>query len=91
MSQNEISSAINQLRELKRFQEDIAAEIEELTTQIKNHMDAARVDTLSGNDWKVTYKTVTSSRLDTSALKKALPDIAAQYTKTTTSRRFVLA
>lgn len=90
MRQNEISSAINQLRELKRFQEDIAAEIETLTDSIKQHMDAAQVDTLSGNDWKVTYKAVTSSRLDTSALKKALPDIAAQYTKTTTNRRFLL-
>ena len=54
-------------------------------------MDAAQVDTLSGSDWKVTYKAVTSSRLDTSALKKALPDIAAQYTKTTTTKRFLIA
>lgn len=71
--------------------DEIAAEIDGITDQIKNHMDAAQVDTLSGNDWKVTYKAVTSSRLDTSALKKALPDIAAQYTKTTTARRFLLA
>lgn len=91
MSHNEISSAINQLRELKRFQEDIAAEIEELTSKIKNHMDTAQVDTLTGSDYKVTYKAVTSSRLDTSALKKALPDIAEQYTKTTTTRRFLIA
>lgn len=91
MSQNELSTKIRELRELKRMQEELAAEIETLQDSIKNHMDAAQVDTISGNDWKVTYKAVTSSRLDTSALKKALPDIAAQYTKTTISRRFLLA
>lgn len=91
MSQNELTSIITQLRELKRFQEDIAAEIETLTDSVKQHMDAQQVDTLTGADWKVTYKAVTSSRLDTTALEKVLPDIAAQYTKTTTTRRFTVA
>lgn len=54
-------------------------------------MTAQDADTLTGIDWKITWKAVTSNRLDTTALKKALPDVAAQYTKTTTARRFVLA
>ena len=91
MSQNELTAKIRELRELRRMADEIAAEIDGITDSLKQHMDAAQVDTLSGNDWKVTYKAVTSSRLDTTALKKALPDIAAQYTKTTTGRRFVLA
>lgn len=91
MSQNELTAKIRELRELKRMQEELSGEIEAIQDDIKQHTDAAQVDTLSGNDWKVTYKAVTSSRVDTTALKKALPDIAAQYTKTTTSRRFVLA
>lgn len=91
MSNTELTARIHELRELRRMADELAAEIETLTDTIKAHMDAAQVDTLSGNDWKVTYKTVTSSRLDTAALKKALPDIAAQYTKQTTSRRFLIA
>lgn len=91
MSQNELSAKIRELRELKRMQEELSGEIEAIQDDIKQHMDAAQVDTISGNDWKVTYKAVTSSRLDTSALKKALPDIAAQYTKTTTTKRFLIA
>lgn len=90
MSQNELSTKIRELRELRRMADEIAAEIDGITDSIKAHMDAAQVDALSGNDWKVTYKAVTSSRLDTSALKKVLPDIAAQYTKQTTARRFLL-
>ena len=91
MSQNELTAKIRELRELRRMADEIAAEIDGITDSIKQHMDAAQVDTLSGNDWKVTYKAITSSRLDTSALKKALPDIAAQYTKTTTTKRFLIA
>jgi predicted phage-related endonuclease len=54
-------------------------------------MDQNGMDTLLGMDWKVTYKTVTSSRIDTTALKKALPDVAERFSKTTTTRRFTVA
>ena len=90
MSQNELTARVHELRELRRMADELAAEIETITDTIKNHMDAAQVDTLTGTDWKVTYKAVTSSRIDTAALKKTLPDLAAQFTKQTTSRRFVL-
>ena len=36
------------------------------------------------------WKTSTSRRIDTAALKLAMPDIAAQYTRETQSRRFLL-
>ncbi len=50
--------------------EELQAEIDGLTDSIKAEMTARKTDTLTGTDWKVTWKTVTSSRLDTTALKK---------------------
>ena len=91
MSINEMDSKIKELRELRRMADELAAEMEHITDSIKRHMDAEGVDTLNGTDWKVTYKAVTSPRLDTTALKKALPDLTAQFTKTTTARRFCIA
>lgn len=91
MSRQDIEGKVQEIRELKRMQEELSAELEALTCEIKAHMDAEGVDTISGTDWKVTYKAVTSSRIDTSALKKALPDLAQQFTKTTTARRFCIA
>lgn len=91
MSQNELTAKIQELRELRRMADEIAAEIDGITDSIKQHMDAAQVDTLTGSDYKVTYKAVTSSRLDTSALRKALPDVAERFTKQTTTRRFLIA
>lgn len=91
MSRQDIEGKVREIRELKRMQEELSAELEALTCEIKAHMDAEGVDTISGTDWKVTYKAVTSSRIDTSALKKALPDLAQQFTRTTTARRFCVA
>ena len=90
MSINEMDSKIKELRELRRMADE-AAEMETIQDSIKAHMDAEGVDTINGTDWKVTYKAVTSSRLDANALKKALPDLAQQFTKTTTARRFCIA
>ena len=91
MSAHEMNSKINELRELRRMAEELAAEIDSIQDTIKAHMDAEGVDTINGTDWRVTYKAVTSSRIDTGALKKALPDLAQQFTRTTTARRFSLA
>lgn len=87
----ELNGKIKELRSLRRMQDELAGEIEALQDAIKAEMTARNVDTLTGDDWKVTWKEVTSNRLDGTALKKALPDIAAAFTKASVSRRFTLA
>ncbi len=91
MSATEINAKVKELRELRRMADELATEIEAVQDSIKSQMDAQGVDTLAGADWKVTWRPVTSTRLDSSALKKELPEIAARFMKQTTTRRFVLA
>lgn len=91
MSINELDMKVKELRELRRMAEELQAEIDAAQDAIKAHMDSQGVDTLTGTDWKVTWKAVTSSRFDTTALKKAMPDVAQQFTKTTSARRFCVA
>ena len=86
-----IDAKVKELRELRRMADELQQEIDGLTDQIKAVMTERNTDTLTGDDYKITWKAVTSSRLDTAALKKALPQVAEQFTKTSTSRRFVLA
>ena len=83
-----IDSIMKELAEYIRMQEEAAAMVESLKDQLKERMTAAGVESLVGPEHKATYKAVTSSRVDTTALKKDLPEIAARYTKTTTARRF---
>lgn len=91
MSTDMMNAKVQELRELKRMAAELADEISGIEDAIKAEMQARETDTLAGADWKVTWKAVTSNRLDTTALKKELPDIAARFMKQTTARRFVLA
>ena len=91
MSNTEIQSKVNELRELRRMADELAAEIEAAQDAIKAHMTAIDADTLTGIDYKITWKSATSSRFDSTAFKKAMPELAERFTKSTTSRRFVVA
>lgn len=91
MSINELTTKVNDLRELRRMSDEIAAEIETIQDAIKAHMAAAGVEILNGVDYKITWKEITSARFDTTAFKKENPELATRYTKTTTARRFTIA
>lgn len=86
-----LDSQIHELRELRRMADELVAAIDTIQDAIKAEMTAAGVDVLTGSDWKAVWKPITTSRIDTTALKKALPDLAAQFTKTSTVRRFSVA
>ena len=86
MSNPNMENQIHELLELKRMREELDNEISMAEDAIKAIMGDDEL--LLAGAYKVSWKTFTSGRLDTAALKKALPDIAAAYTKTTTGRRF---
>lgn len=83
-----IGCIMRELAEYIRMQEEAAAMVESLKDQLKERMTAAGVESLAGSEHKATYKEVTSSRVDTAAIKRDMPEVAARYTKTTTARRF---
>ena len=91
MQTHEMESKINELRELRRMAEELAAEIIGLEDSIKAYMTANGTDEIYGPSFKITWKEVTSSRLDGKALKVAAPELWQRFSKQTTTRRFVLA
>ena len=90
MSINEMEAKVSELRELRRLADDLAAEIGALEDDLKAYMAANNADELHGPSFKITWKPVTSSRLDSKALKAAAPTIWEQFSRQTTSRRFVV-
>ena len=70
---------------------DLGAEIEAIQDEIKSHMAAARTDTLTAGTYKVVWKEITATRIDTAALRHDLPEIWQEYGKTTTTRRFTIS
>lgn len=86
-----INEIMAELAQYTRMAEEIAATVDGLKDTIKKYMEENQLETLTGNEHKATYKTVTSSRIDTTALKRNAPDIAEKYTKTTETKRFTFA
>lgn len=91
MSANEMKSKVKELKELKAMADELAAEISALEDSIKAEMTARNTDEMLVDVYKVRWTKVQSSRFDTSAFKKAMPDLYAQFTKQTESRRFTIA
>ena len=83
-----IDSTMRELAQYTRIMEEASDTVDSLKDEIKKYMEEHNTDIITGNEHKATYKAVTSNRIDTAALKKDMPDIAAQYTKTTETKRF---
>ena len=89
IAQNNLDEIMKELAEYTRMAEEIAATVDSLKDVLKSHMEKIGVDSIAGAEHKASYKAVESSRLDSTALKRDMPDIAAQYTKTTKSKRCI--
>lgn len=88
MSNADYINLCTQYQELKRFKEEITAEMDGIADQIKAAMGTA--ETVTAGQYKIRHTTVNGSRLDSAALKKALPDIAARFTVATVQKRFTI-
>lgn len=86
MSSYELESKIRELRQLQQLIEEAQAEAEAIRDTIKAVMGES--EELKAGEYKVTWKAVKSSRIDTSALKAALPDVIKAFTRETVTRRF---
>lgn len=80
-----------ELAQYKRILEEVQATVEGLQDEIKRYMIENGMETLTGTEHKASYKPVTSTRIDTSVLKRDMPDIASKYIKTSVSNRFIFA
>lgn len=86
-----IDTIMHDLAEYTRLQEETTAIIDGLKDELKAIMQERNTDTLTGTEHKASYKAIVSSRIDTTAIKKELPEVAAKYTRTTETRRFTFA
>jgi predicted phage-related endonuclease len=89
IAMDNLNGLIREIAEYSRMAEEIGATLDSLKDSLKKYMDENGLDSIAGNEHKASYKAVTSSRIDTTALKRDMPEIAAKYTKTTETRRFL--
>lgn len=90
MSIKDLDQKVSILKALQIEIESMTAEAEAIKDEIKMEMANRGEEVLTGTGWKASWKVVESSRIDTKALKAAMPDVAARYTVTSKTSRFCL-
>ena len=88
MNMNELAKKVRELKELKTMAEELAAEISGIEDNIKALMLERGLEEMKVDVYTIRWKPVTSSRIDSTSLKKAMPELYNQFAKQTTSRRF---
>lgn len=86
-----IESKVMELLELRRMADELSGEIAAVQGEIMAHMTIAGVDEVSTDHYKITWKVVRTSRIDTAALKRSMPDVAQAFTRQHETRRFTVS
>jgi len=90
MTNIDLNKKVNELRELKILAEELQEEITTAESVIKAELTARGVDELRTTGYRITWKTVTSSRFDSKAFRSTYSELYRQYSKPTTTRRFCI-
>ncbi|MBO5627723.1 MAG: hypothetical protein J5965_01415 [Aeriscardovia sp.] len=91
MATNELLNKIEALNEWEQLMEEARQEAEALRDSIKQEMLNRNTDEMEVGQYIVRWSSVLTQRLDTTAFKKAMPDVYKAFIKQTTSRRFSIA
>ena len=91
MSTIEITTKIEELKELEALIEEAKAEAEALRDVIKAEMLNRNTEEMEAGQYIVRWTSVLSQRFDTTSFKKVYGDLYKEYTKQTASRRFSIA
>lgn len=83
---NLVLPLLEQRRQLKWSAKGVAADLDGVENQLRALLGHHEIATVNGQP-VFTWKTITSHRLDTKALKKAHPDVHAEFAKESNSRR----
>ena len=91
MSIYEGDAKVKELRELRDMEAEVKSAIAVIEDSLKAEMLAKNTEVLAGTDYRVIWKTVVTNRFDSAAFKLTHADLFAQFSRSTTTRRFVIA
>ena len=91
MTKKEIIAQIELMNEWERVIEEAKAAVEAIKDSIKAEMADRDLDEMEAGSYIVRYKTVATSRFDSTAFKKTYEDLYKAFLKQSTSRRFSIS
>jgi len=90
MSKNELIAKIELLNEYEAMMEEIKTETEAIRDEIKSEMLAENTEEMIAGQYIIRWTSILSTRFDSTAFKKVMPDVYKAYTKQISSRRFTI-
>ena len=91
MTERMIENRVKRLQEIEAQQKELETATEAIQAELKADMEEKGLDELKTQNFILRWKEIISNRLDSKALKAALPDVYGQFCKASTSRRFTIA
>lgn len=91
MTERMIENRINKLSALETQIAQLQQQADAIRGELKTDLEKKGLDELRTKNFLIRWKEIVSNRLDGKALNAALPEIYAQYTRPSTSRRFTIA
>lgn len=91
MTEKMIENRIKKLRDIEAQQKELETAAEAIRAELKADLEEKGLDELKTKNFILRWKEIITSRLDSKALKAALPDVYGQFCRTSASRRFTIA
>ena len=91
MTNRQLDNRVKKPQAIEAQQKDLEAQAEAIRAEIKADLEAKGEDEHDTGSFVIRWKEIISRRLDGKALKSALPDVFAAYSRESTSRRFTIA
>lgn len=88
MSTIDLESKIAKMQEWEALAEEAKAEAEALRDEIKAELTNRNAEEVTTGKYIVRWTSVLSQRFDSTAFKRAMPDVYKAFTKQVSSRRF---
>lgn len=90
MTDKMIDNRVRKILALETQIKDLEAQADAIRDELKADMTSNGQDERRTGAFVIRWKEIINSRLDSKALKAALPDVFAAYSKQSSSRRFTI-
>ena len=91
MSITELETRIEKMQEWETLAAEAAAEAEAIRDTIKAEMLDRNAEELQAGRFIIRWTSILTSRFDSAAFKKAMPDVYKAFLKQSASRRFTIS
>lgn len=91
MTNRQMDNRVKKLQEIEAQIKALEEQADAIQEELKAELEAQGEDEHHTGRFIIRWKEIVGSRLDGKALKAAFPDIARQFTRQTSSRRFTIA